>query len=209
MTTSNPQLKFVPIKPLFIGFLVTLLLGGCSGLASYSSKPITPDNICGIYAQYPSWQASAQASEQVWNIDSAISMAFIKHESGFSATARPPRKRVLGVFPGAHLSTAYGYPQAINGTWTLYKQLTGYTHAQRTNFHNAIDFVGWYNARSVRLNNISPNDAYHLYLAYHEGNGGFAKKSYLAKPWLLGVAKNVSNQAQRYRSQLAFCNPDS
>lgn len=35
------------------------------------------------------------------------------------------------------------------------------------------------------------------------------KKSYLAKPWLLKVAKNVANQAERYRSQLAFCSPQS
>jgi hypothetical protein len=46
-----------------------------------------------------------------------------------------------------------------------------------------------------------------LYLAYHEGNGGFAKKSYLAKPWLLNVAQNVADQAKRYRSQLNFCSP--
>ena len=134
-------------------------------------------------------------------------MAFINHESGFRANARPPRKKVFGIIPGRHLSTAYGYPQAINGTWTLYKQLTGYSHAQRTNFNDAIDFVGWYNSRSVRLNNIHPTDAYNLYLAYHEGNGGFAKKSYLAKPWLLNVAQNVADQAKRYRSQLNFCSP--
>ena len=134
-------------------------------------------------------------------------MAFINHESGFRANARPPRKKVFGIIPGRHLSTAYGYPQAINGTWTLYKQLTGYSHAQRTNFNDAIDFVGWYNSRSVRLNKIPPTDAYNLYLAYHEGNGGFAKKSYLAKPWLLNVAQNVADQAQRYRSQLNFCSP--
>ncbi|HAW17359.1 MAG TPA: hypothetical protein DCW89_03625 [Oceanospirillaceae bacterium] len=61
----------------------------------------------------------------------------------------------------------------------------------------------------MRLNKIRPSDTYNLYLAYHEGNGGFAKKSYLAKPWLLKVAKNVANQAERYRSQLAFCSPQS
>jgi len=115
----------------------------------------------------------------------------------------------FGIIPGRHLSTAYGYPQAINGTWTLYKQLTGYNLAERTNFNDAIDFVGWYNSRSVHLNKIHPTDAYNLYLAYHEGNGGFAKKSYLAKPWLIDVAKDVAKQAKRYRSQLDFCSPQS
>jgi len=184
--------------------ILMLVLGGCS-TNSFNSKPYTPDNLCGIYAQFESWPRSAQASEQAWGIDSSINMAFIRHESGFSATARPPRKHVFGVFPGAHSSSAYGYPQAINGTWSLYKQLTGHKHAKRTNFHDAIDFVGWYNARSVRLNKIDPDDAYHLYLAYHEGNGGFAKKSYQTKPWLLNVAQDVSAQAKHYRSQVVFC----
>ncbi|MDC9720720.1 MAG: transglycosylase SLT domain-containing protein [Gammaproteobacteria bacterium] len=189
--------------------VILLLLSACSSMGKLQGKPHTPDNVCSIFAQFESWQTSANASEKQWSIDQSISMAFIEHESGFNATARPPRKRVFGVIPGAHLSSAYGYPQAINGTWSLYKQLTGYSHAQRTNFNDSIDFVGWYNSRSVRLNKIDPNDAYHLYLAYHEGNGGFAKKSYLAKPWLLNVAQDVSHQAQRYRSQLEFCSPQS
>jgi hypothetical protein len=189
--------------------LLLVLVSACSSIdiSVSTGKPKTPDNVCGIFAQFESWQASAIASEKKWLIDQSISMAFINHESGFRANARPPRKKVFGIIPGRHLSTAYGYPQAINGTWTLYKQLTGYSHAQRTNFNDAIDFVGWYNSRSVRLNKIHPTDAYNLYLAYHEGNGGFAKKSYLAKPWLLNVAQNVADQAQRYRSQLNFCSP--
>ena len=184
-----------------------LLVSACSSLGGNNGRPNSPDNVCSIFSQFGSWQTSANASQKKWHIDQSISMAFIRHESGFKATARPPRKRLLGIFPGRHLSSAYGYPQAINGTWALYKQLTGDVSAQRTNFHDAINFVGWYNSRSVRLNKIHPHDAYNLYLAYHEGNGGFAKKSYLAKPWLLKVAKNVASQAQRYRSQLDFCSP--
>jgi len=189
--------------------LLLLLVSGCSSIGNNNGKPYTPDNVCGIFAQFESWQTSARASEQEWQIDQTISMAFINHESGFVATARPPRKMTFGIIPGRHLSTAYGYPQAINGTWALYKQLTGYNLAERTNFNDAIDFVGWYNSRSVRLNKIHPTDAYNLYLAYHEGNGGFAKKSYLAKPWLMDVAKDVAKQAQRYRRQLDFCSPQS
>jgi hypothetical protein len=173
------------------------------------SKPHTPDNLCGIYAQFEDWQQSAAASEQKWQIDQSISMAFIHHESGYSSTARPPRRRVFGIIPGRHLSTAYGYPQAINGTWALYKKSTGYTLAKRTNFNDAVDFVGWYNARSVRINDIASNDAYRLYLAYHEGNAGYARESFLAKPWLLDVAKNVAHQAKRYKNQLKFCLPQT
>jgi len=195
------------IFKLVVSAILMLLVSACSSLGSVSSKPHTPDNLCGIFAQFKDWQTSAISSEQQWKIDQSISMAFINHESDFNAKARPPRKRTFGIIPGKHLSSAYGYPQAINGTWLMYKQLTGYTNAQRTDFNDAIDFVGWYNARSVRLNNIQPNDTYNLYLAYHEGHGGFANKSYLAKPWLLNVAQDVAHQAERYRRQLDFCSP--
>ncbi len=186
---------------------MALAISACSGIGGNPGKPSTPDNLCSIYAQFGNWQTSALASQQQWHIHQSITMAFIKQESAFNATARPPRKRFLGIIPGRHLSSAYGYPQAIDGTWILYQQLTGKTATVRTNFNDAIGFVGWYNSRSVRLNKISPDDAYNLYLAYHEGNGGFAKKSYLAKPWLLNVAQKVAHQAQLYRNQLHLCSP--
>ncbi|CAN0604511.1 unnamed protein product, partial [Ectocarpus sp. 12 AP-2014] len=49
------------------------------------------------------------------------------------------------------------------------------------------------------------NDAYRLYLAYHEGHGGYARRSYANKDWLLGVARKVSDRAARYEQQLGSC----
>jgi hypothetical protein len=52
---------------------------------------------------------------------------------------------------------------------------------------------------------ISKTDPYHLYLAYHEGHGGFNRRTYQKKTWLLRVARKVSNRAHSYGSQLASC----
>jgi hypothetical protein len=70
---------------------------------------------------------------------------------------------------------------------------------------HTIDFIGWYNDQSQRKNKISKSDAYHLYLAYHEGQGGFARRSYKNKQWLKDVATKVSKRSGVYRAQLNEC----
>ena len=68
-----------------------------------------------------------------------------------------------------------------------------------------MDFVGWYVHETAQRNRIGKSDAYRQYLAYHEGQEGFAKGSYRKKPWLIERAKRVSRQAERYRAQLTRC----
>jgi hypothetical protein len=55
---------------------------------------------------------------------------------------------------------------------------------------------------------ISKWDAYNQYLAYHEGHGGFKRKTYNGKPWLIGVARKVKNSASGYAAQLKRCGDD-
>ena len=43
------------------------------------------------------------------------------------------------------------------------------------------------------------------YLAYHEGQGGWKKKTYLDKNWLIEVAKNVERNTKMYNNQLLKC----
>ncbi|MGL6030022.1 MAG: hypothetical protein ACRC0M_09635, partial [Legionella sp.] len=52
---------------------------------------------------------------------------------------------------------------------------------------------------------IPRSDAYPLYLAYHEGVGGYMKKSYLKKPWLISVAHKVKARSQLYEMQMNSC----
>ena len=134
-------------------------------------------------------------------------MAIINQESAFVDDARPPRKWFLGVIPLSHPTTAYGYCQALDGTWEQYLRSTGKTNAERDNFADAVDFIGWYTKRTRQELGVSQRDAYRQYLAYHEGQNGFRKKSYNAKPWLISVAKKVQRNAQKYSKQMDECQP--
>ena len=63
--------------------------------------------------------------------------------------------------------------------------------ADRDDFADAIDFVGWYNHQSVKRSGISPQNTYGLYLAYHEGHGGYNRATYCVRTWLMTVARKV------------------
>ena len=52
---------------------------------------------------------------------------------------------------------------------------------------------------------ISKWDAKNQYLAYHEGHGGFKRKTYNSKPWLVKVAYKVEKNAKKYGAQLKTC----
>ena len=77
--------------------------------------------------------------------------------------------------------------------------------AERDNFADAVDFIGWYIDQTARYNGIAKTDAYQHYLAYHEGQGGFAKGTHRQKAWLIERARRVRQQAERYRVQLSRC----
>jgi len=179
---------------------LALLVAGCA-----TAPPSNTRDACGIFEGHRDWFKAAKKSEDRWKIPMAVSLAFIGQESAFQQKARPERTRILGIIPGPRPSDAYGYAQALKGTWKDYKRDTGNTISSRSDFADAVDFIGWYNARSVRENRIAPNDAYNLYLAYHEGQGGFRQKSFAKKAWLIEVARGVQSTATQYEAQLQRC----
>ena len=132
-------------------------------------------------------------------------MSIIDQESSFIANAEPPRPTLLGFIPWFRSSSAYGYPQAQDETWSDYRQQTGHNWASREDFADSCDFVAWYCAVSRRKLGISPSDARNLYLAYHEGHGGYRRQSYLNKQWLLNTAHKVDQRAWQYDAQLTSC----
>ncbi len=184
-----------------------LLLLGATLSACLSTAPRQASNVCSIFQDQRAWFRAAEQSQRRWDIPVGVSMAFIYQESGFRSRARPARTRILGVIPGPRPSDAFGYAQALDSTWDDYREFTGNRLARRSNFAHAVDFVGWYNANSVRRNGIARDDARNLYLAYHEGNTGFARGSYADKPWLLEIADRVQRNAQRYQGQYEACAP--
>ena len=177
-----------------------LLLAGCA-----ASPPSNIDDICAIFEEKPDWYREAKDSFQRWRVPVPTMMAIIRKESSFRATARPDRKKILGFIPGPRPSTAYGYTQALDTTWEIYCRETGNQSAARSRFGDAIDFVGWYCDRSNKLCGISKHDPYRLYLAYHEGQGGYNRGSYRGDQWLLDAAGRVRNTARTYSRQLARC----
>ncbi|MDO5643141.1 MAG: lytic transglycosylase, partial [Paracoccus sp. (in: a-proteobacteria)] len=58
---------------------------------------------------------------------------------------------------------------------------------------------------TARRLGISKWDARNQYLAYHEGRAGYARGSYRAKGWLVGVADGVQRRAEMYHTQLRSC----
>jgi len=176
------------------------LLSGC-----VASQPRNTANICEIFEDRRSWYKAAMQAEQSWGIPAPVNMAFIYQESGFNARAKPARGKFLWVFPGSRPSSAYGYAQAIDSTWDEYMVQSGNWDARRDKFADAIDFVGWYNAMSRRINQIPPSDAAHLYFAYHEGNAGYARGTYREKSWLLDTGFKVQANAERFNEQFSSC----
>ena len=177
-----------------------LMIVGCA-----TSPPEQVGNVCDIFREKSGWHSDAKESRARWGVPISVSMAFMYQESRFIATAKPPRKKIFGVIPGPRPSDSYGYSQAKKSTWDWYQRSTGNYGADRDDFGDAIDFIGWYNNVSHKELGISKQDAFRLYLAYHEGHGGYRKQSYRSKDWLIDVARKVDRQAQQYNSQLQEC----
>jgi len=180
--------------------LATGLLVSCA-----SSPPKNQNDICKIFDEKGGWYKDAKKASKRWGVPIAVNMAFIYQESRFDARAKPPRTKILWVIPGPRKSDAFGYPQAKDDTWDWYREKTGRWSADRDEFDDAIDFIAWYNAVSVKSAGIASNDAYRLYLAYHEGHGGYKRGTYKKKSWLLKTARQVGQKAQTYAAQLKKC----
>jgi len=181
-------------------FTMLTILSSC-----VSPPPENTANICSMFEERRSWYKAAKKAEKRWGTPVYVSMAIIEQESSFQGRAKPERTKLLWVIPWRRPSSAYGYAQVLDETWTDYKEDAGNWGARRSSFSDAMDFVGWYTNSSTRRNRIARNDAYNLYLAYHEGNGGWARGSYNNKGWLMDVARNVQNTANVYQNQYQSC----
>ena len=177
-----------------------LLLTGC-----VTTPPRDLDNLCEIFRDKDGWYDDARDASERWDSPVPVLMAIMHQESRFVARAKPPRKKIFGFIPGPRPSDSYGYSQALKSTWRAYERSAGNYGADRDDFGDAIDFIGWDNHQSNRRNGIRPDDAYRLYLAYHEGHGGFARGSFRNKDWLLSVARKVERRSSLYSGQLAVC----
>ena len=179
---------------------LSVLIAGCG-----SAPPSQVHDACLILEDNRAWWRALKRTQERWGVSPGVQLAILKRESSFNRNARPARTRLLGFIPGPRPSSAYGYAQALDGTWDWYRRETGRRGADRDDFSDAVDFVGWYAHMSGRLSNIPASDARALYLAYHEGHGGYNRGTYRSKAWLQRAANQVREDATRYDRQIAGC----
>jgi hypothetical protein len=214
MLASSP-LRFIPVtfeknnthegrmSRVLRASILLLFLASCGG--GNFSAPKNLDDACSIVRQRPSYYTAMRATERKWGIPVSVQMATFYQESKFIGNARTPHRYALGVIPMGRQSSAYGYSQALDGTWEEYQRSQNHRGARRDNIRDASDFIGWYMSETTQRLGISKSDAESQYLAYHEGRSGFANGSYKAKGWLVTIAAQVGARAQRYHDQLVRC----
>ncbi|WP_457583949.1 transglycosylase SLT domain-containing protein [Ensifer canadensis] len=181
--------------------VVLLLLAGCA------TVPRDTRNACAVFEQrdglFNNWRRAAYQAEREYGVPVPVLMATIYTESGFRHNAKPPRTKLFGFIPWTRVSSAYGYSQALDGTWARYQSETGRWTARRSDFGDAIRFIAWYHRESSQKNGIALNDTYRLYIAYYHGHAGYARGNWsnTAK----SGAKRASGMATLYSRQLSGC----
>ena len=180
--------------------LCMLSLAACS-----SAPPGDISDSCEIFREKDDWYDDAKDSYERWGVPIHVQLAIIHQESRFKHDAKTELEYFLWLIPTGRRSSAYGYAQVKDETWNWYMESTDNRGADRDDFADAVDFIGWYGRLSYDMLNISKWDAYNQYLAYHEGHGGYKRKTYNQKPWLIQVAKKVDKLAKSYHTQLSRC----
>lgn len=184
--------------------LILLLFVAACGSGNYSA-PRNLDNACSIIDQRPHYLGAMRRTERRWGVPVAVQMATIYQESKFIGNARTPVQYTLGVIPMGRQSSAYGYSQALDGTWDDYQRDHGGRRARRDSFDDATDFMGWYFKKTEEDLGIPISNAKHQYLAYHEGRNGYRRGSHNQKAWLLRISDEVADRAILYDLQLRSC----
>ena len=185
---------------LFIFWLSIIFFVSCTSITPQS----TVDS-CILFEEKKFWYKDTKKSFDKWGVPISLQLAIINQESSFNQFAKPERKKLFKLIPWKRPSTAFGYAQVVDPTWDWYKTKTGNKNASRANFGDITDFIGWYAVQSKNIVGIKKNDAFNQYLAYHEGQMGWKKKSYEKKKWLIEAAKNVEKKSLIYNSQLENC----
>ena len=183
--------------------ILAMLVASCG--SSNVTAPRNLDDACALARERPQYLRAMQRTERKWGVPVPILMAMIHQESRFVGNARTPHRYALGVIPIGRQSSAYGYSQALDGTWKEYVADRGGRRAKRDNIRDATDFMGWYMDGTTRILGISKTDPKRQYLAYHDGRAGYARGSYRRKGWLIDVSDRVARRAQRYEAQLVAC----
>jgi len=174
-------------------------------LASCSSIPKYPSNACKIFGEKYLWYKNIKKSSETYGAPVHIILAFVSKESGFNRWAKPKRNKLFKIIPYKRPSSSFGYSQAVNKTWELYKTETNNPLALRARFKDSVMFIGWYMNKTKKINKVSLNDPYRQYLNYYLGWGNYAKKTYKTDKNAIIYAKSVEKKSKIYKNQLREC----
>jgi len=180
-------------------FIIFLFIASCSSVPKY------PQDACKIFGENYLWYKSIKKSSETYGAPIHIILSFVNKESGFNRWAKPKRKKLFKILPYKRPSSSFGYSQAVNKTWELYKTETDNPLALRARFKDSVMFIGWYINKTHKINKIPLNDSYRQYLNYYLGWGNYSKKVYKTDKNAILFAKSVKKQSKIYKRQLREC----
>ena len=130
---------------------------------------------------------------------------------GIAASSTTPSRRareLLGFIPWNRVSTAYGYSQALDATLgAVPARDRKHLPPGRTDFADAVDFVGWYHAKTADTYGVARDDTFRLYMAYYAGWTGFKRGDWQGNAGVQRYARETRIQmAKNYAAQLRDCN---
>ena len=183
----------------FIYFIIFIFLVSCSSVPKY------PQNACKIFGEKYFYLKYSRAASKKWNVPISSILAVINKESGFRRFAKPRRTKLFKIIPYRRPSSSFGFSQAVNKTWDLYKKENNRPIALRMSFKNSSDFIGWYFWKTNKINKVSIKDTRNMYLNYYLGWTAYKKKAYQNDKKAIIFAMSVEKQAKIYKSQLREC----
>lgn len=156
--------------------------------------PAPPANAtCALLAAHKGWPEALANAQARWDVPPAPLMAVVRQESNFKVEAKITQPLA-----------PFGYAQADARTWSAYRSAVGRPHADRANFTDAVDFIGWYFAATkARTGAPYVKQLATHYLAYSRGQNRPSK----ASPAARRNAAKVVAYAKAYEKDLAACPP--
>ncbi|MCO5059726.1 MAG: hypothetical protein M9905_17980 [Rhizobiaceae bacterium] len=102
------------------------------------------------------------------------------------------------------MSSAYGYSQALDGTWAHISARSPPDRAPQR-FRRCRRLRRPVSFEDVARPGVAPNDAYSLYLAHYSGWGGFKNGSWRGNSSLQRYAQETDARRRKYAAQMRDC----
>lgn len=168
---------------LLYGLLISVsFLSGC--ISSVIRQPEVSDTICDILEQNEDWLEPVQISKENYGTPIWLSLALLE----------PP----LSDFDKKHI-------RPRESDWQEYRVQNENWDASPDNIDDAVDFIGWFTARNIKLNQLNWENTYEHYLSLRLGQSQYRYIDTANYPNLIKQAKNIARRARRWQHELPAC----